>query len=106
MKQQELIYRARFTQTGETAPVQTVLRNDWDGGFTWERVALNTYRGTLAGLWKKEHTFVSIHATTSIYTVDASATIISDNQIDIFMVSEENQNVIGLEIVWSPGVVV
>jgi hypothetical protein len=43
------VYTALLTQTGETAPVPTILENTLGGTVTWTRDSIGNYIGTLNG---------------------------------------------------------
>ena len=53
-----LVYTALMSQTGAGAPVATVLQNTLGGTVVWTRQDVGDYRGTLAGVFTENKTFV------------------------------------------------
>jgi len=74
-------YVALLTQTGTSAPVATVLRNDLDGTVVWSYVSPGVYRATLAGAFLADKTAVLI---TGGGDSILGATWISANIVEIY----------------------
>lgn len=53
-------YRATLTQSGTGAPVATVYENSLGGDIVWTRLNVGVYKGTLAGVFRQNKTFITL----------------------------------------------
>lgn len=77
-----LIYRAILTQSGTSAPVATVLQNDFDDDITYTYTSIGTYTATATGL---------LNNTTGI-EISGGHNSTNSSDVPIFGIKEQTNN--------------
>lgn len=92
------IYVALLTQSGSGNPAATELENTLGGTVVWTRAGTGDYRGTLAGVFTLDKTFVLVSPSGTATTDIAAVTRLSSDVMQLRTPADSHLNSNSIEI--------